>query len=316
MTQEEIYRLAIKMGIEADLRGKEAVKKILKRNRERYEKMSKKEKEEFDLEKLENPYSDTRILVPTKKKIKRILVGIDIGVGEILLADRLGNIDLIISHHPLGKALATLDEVVHMQADILANYGVPINIAESLLKVRIDEVARRISPSNFTREVDTAKILGIGLMCVHTAADNLVAQFLNKELKRRNPEYVSDVLEILKEIPEYKEASKIGAGPRIFAGSKENRVGKTCLLEVTGGTEGSPKIYQYLSQLGIGTIIGMHMSETHKKEAEKSHINAIIAGHISSDSIGMNLFLDELEKRGIEIIPCSGLIRIKRIKKR
>jgi len=316
MTQEEIYRLAIKMGIEADLRGKEVVKKILKRNRERYEKMSKKEKEEFDLEKLENPYSDTRILVPTKKKIKRILVGIDIGVGEILLADRLGNIDLIISHHPLGKALATLDEVVHMQADILANYGVPINIAESLLKVRIDEVARRISPSNFTREVDTAKILGIGLMCVHTAADNLVAQFLNKELKRRNPEYVSDVLEILKEIPEYKEASKIGAGPRIFAGSKENRVGKTCLLEVTGGTEGSPKIYQYLSQLGIGTIIGMHMSETHKKEAEKSHINAIIAGHISSDSIGMNLFLDELEKRGIEIIPCSGLIRIKRFKKR
>jgi putative NIF3 family GTP cyclohydrolase 1 type 2 len=278
--------------------------------------MSKKEKEEFDLEKLENPYSDTRILVPTKKKIKRILVGIDIGVGEILLADRLGNIDLIISHHPLGKALATLDEVVHMQADILANYGVPINIAESLLKVRIDEVARRISPSNFTREIDTAKILGIGLMCVHTAADNLVAQFLNKELKRRNPEYVSDVLEILKEIPEYKEASKIGAGPRIFAGSKENRVGKTCLLEVTGGTEGSPKIYQYLSQLGIGTIIGMHMSETHKKEAEKSHINAIIAGHISSDSIGMNLFLDELEKRGIEIIPCSGLIRIKRFKKR
>jgi len=57
------------------------------------------------------------------------------------------------------------------------------------------------------------------------------------------------------------------------------------------------------------------MSEKHKKEAEKNHINAVIAGHMASDSIGVNLFLDELEKRGIEIIPCSGLIRIKRIKR-
>jgi len=38
----------------------------------------------------------------------------------------------------------------------------------------------------------------------------------------------------------------------------------------------------------------------------------VIAGHISSDSLGVNLLLDELEKKGIEIIPCSGLIRISR----
>ena len=315
MTQEQIYKLAIKMGIEADLRGKSQVVKMLKRVKENYEKMSKEEKEEFDLESLENPYSDTRILVPTKKKIKKILVGIDIGIGELLLAEKLGNIDLVISHHPSGKALARLDDVIHMQADILASYGIPINIAESLLKIRIDEVARKLSPSNFNREVDAAKILGIGFMCLHTPCDNLVAKFLNEKIEEKKPEYVSDILDLLKSIPEYKEAIKIGAGPRLFAGSKDNRVGKTCLLEVTGGTEGSPKIYHYLSLAGIGTVIGMHMSELHKKEAEKSHINAIVAGHISSDSLGMNLFLDELEKRGIKIIPCSGLIRIKRFKK-
>jgi len=37
---------------------------------------------------------------------------------------------------------------------------------------------------------------------------------------------------------------------------------------------------------------------------------------MSSDSIGMNLFLDELEKKGIEIIPCSGMIRVSRNKKK
>ena len=67
-----------------------------------------------------------------------------------------------------------------------------------------------------------------------------------------------------------------------------------------------------LSATGIGTIVAMHASEDHRKEAEASHINIVIAGHISSDSLGMNLFLDELEKKGIEIIPFSGLTRIKR----
>jgi hypothetical protein len=56
----------------------------------------------------------------------------------------------------------------------------------------------------------------------------------------------------------------------------------------------------------------MHISEKHRKKAQKAHINVVIAGHMASDSLGMNLFLDELEKKGIEIIPCSGLIRVKR----
>jgi hypothetical protein len=54
------------------------------------------------------------------------------------------------------------------------------------------------------------------------------------------------------------------------------------------------------------------MSEEHRKEAEKNHLNVIIAGHMSSDSLGMNLFLDEIEKQGIELVPSSGLIRVKR----
>jgi hypothetical protein len=69
-----------------------------------------------------------------------------------------------------------------------------------------------------------------------------------------------------------------------------------------------------MAQAGIGTIIGMHMQEESKKEAEAANINVVIAGHMSSDSLGMNLFLDELEKIGIEIIPCSGLIRVSRTK--
>jgi len=48
------------------------------------------------------------------------------------------------------------------------------------------------------------------------------------------------------------------------------------------------------------------------KELKKLHINVINAGHMSSDSLGANLFFDVLEAKGIEIVPCSGLIRVKR----
>jgi phage terminase large subunit-like protein len=69
-----------------------------------------------------------------------------------------------------------------------------------------------------------------------------------------------------------------------------------------------------LSKAGVGTLVEMHVSEDTLEELRKLHINVIDMGHIAADSLGMNLFLDELEKRGIKVIPCSGLIRVRRTK--
>lgn len=315
MRIEEIFKLGLEMGISADFRGKKGVEKFLTRKRKKYEKLEAEEKEEFDREALENPYLDTRILnVAENKDIKRILIGIDIAPAEILMAKELGSVDLIISHHPLGKGLASLADVMELQCDVLSQYGVPINIAEGLMKERIEEVARGINAANHQRTVDAAKILGFNLMCLHTVCDNLSAKFLKDKIEsNKEIERIEDLINILKEIPEYKEAIKIGAGPKIFAGKEENRCGKIALTEITGGMEGSPKLYEKMAQAGIGTVIGMHLGEEGRKEAEAANVNVVIAGHISSDSLGVNLFLDQLKKRGIEIIPCSGLIRVLRV---
>jgi len=315
MKIQDIYNLAIQMGIEADFRPREEIENWLKKLKEKYSKMETAEKEEFDLERLENPFSDTRILFgDPEKKVEKVLVGVDIDGEELLLAKQIGGVDLVISHHPRGKALAGLDDVMQLQIDVLAQYGVPINIAEKLLRKRIEEVARGLSSVNHNRAVDMARHLNTFFMCVHTPCDNLVAKFVNEKLKRDKPVFVEEIIQSLKEIPEYKEATKLGAGPKIFVGDKENRAGKIVLTEITGGTEGAPEIYEKLAQAGAGTVIGMHISEKHREEAEKAHVNVVIAGHISSDSIGINLFLDELERKGITIIPCSGLIRVSRLK--
>jgi putative NIF3 family GTP cyclohydrolase 1 type 2 len=315
MKIREIYRLAINKAVDSDFRGQKGVQRILDRKKESFEKMTKDKQRRFDREALENPYLDSRILnIAEDKEVRKVLAGIDVDTAEILLGKEIGGVDLIISHHPLGKALASLHEVMELQCDVLHQYGVPINVAEGLMRERISEVARGVNKLNHQRAVDAAKLVGLNLMCLHTVCDNLAADFLKKQVEQKNGLMrLKDLIHLLEGIPEYQKAAEIGAGPKIFVGKKESRCGKIAITEITGGTEGSPKLYEKMAIAGIGTVVGMHISEEHKKEAEAANINVVIAGHMSSDSLGVNLFLDELERRNIEIVPCSGLIRVKRI---
>ncbi len=315
MTIKEIYNLAIKMGIAADPRGKVGIQRWLTREKKKYQKLTTDEKGLFDSERLINPYADSRIhFGEPGKKIKTIVAGIEIEEAEIaLIANLKLSPDLIITHHPIGKALAALDEVMHLQADLMAAHNVPINVAEGVMTERIEEVSRQVAPINHMRAVDAARLASIPIMNVHTPADNLVYDFLQKLMQKKKCETLAEIIEVLQKVPEYKIAAKNNAGPRIFVGNPENRAGKIVAFDITGGTEGAKEIYPELAKAGVGTIIGMHMKDDNRKEAMKHHLNVIIAGHISSDSIGMNLFLDELEKKGIKIVPLGGLIRVRRI---
>lgn len=317
MTLKELYNKAVATGVGNDPRGKDSVLKILDTRKKDFEKLKDDEKEFFDNETLSNPYADTRILNGTgDEKIKSALVGVDVEVGEILLAEALKskgkNIDLLIAHHPEGRAYANLYNVMNMQSDILQKFGVPINVAEGLMETRIKEVERRLMPLNHTRAVDAAKLLGIPMMCLHTVADNMVASYLQKLFDEKKPYRISEVIDILQAIPEYKAASYNNAGPKMLIGSKERQAGRV-FVDMTGGTEGSKEIFRTLASSNINTIVAMHLSEDHRKEAEKNHINVVIAGHIASDNLGLNLLLDEVIKdSGMEIFECSGFKRVGR----
>ena len=319
MKLKDLYALSVRMGIDADPRGRDGVKKLLERRKKTYNELSASQKNEFDPEDLNNPYSDSRIFLGDPDlEVDSIMAGIDINAAEVLLADRLNQkgegIDLLLTHHPEGASLAALHEVMDVQADIFAKYGVPINIAEGIMRDRITEVQRRFSPVNHAEAIDAARLLGFAFMGMHTVSDNLVHEYMEQLFSRKNADTVGDIVDILKEEPEYKEAIRGKAGPMVFAGDPRNRAGKIAPIEFTGGTEASHVIYEKLSQAGIGTVIGMHAGEEHRKEALKHHINLVIAGHMSSDSLGMNLLLDAYEKHGIKILPCSGLIRVRRTK--
>ncbi|MEF8874691.1 MAG: NGG1p interacting factor NIF3 [Candidatus Thermoplasmatota archaeon] len=313
MRLKDIYDLAIEMGKEKDVRGEETLEKELEKAREEYEELEGKDKEVFDEQRLENPFQDSRLLYgDLETEVDRVLVGINIDTGEVILADRLSDkgreVDLIIGHHPRGIGLASLYEVMDLQKDMLEEYGVPINIAEGLVNEKMKKIERKLKGANFNQSLDSAKLLDIPMMCLHTPSDNLVNSYLTEKLEENDFKKVEDVIEFLKDIPEFHEARKFNGGPYVMVGSEENRAGKV-VLDMTGGTGGNKDSYEKLANAGVGTIIGMHMSEEHRKKAEEHHINYIVAGHMASDSLGMNLFLDEVEKEGVDIVPCSGFIR-------
>ena len=320
VTLQQIFDLAIKIGVKNDPRSKREVSEILKQNRKEYKELSKSKQAEYDKEKFENPYSDSRILFGKKNtKVKRVLVGVDIDTAEVMLANELTKngkkIDLIIAHHPIGKALARLHEVMDIQVEVLKKAGVPENIAEGVLKNRLQEVQRSVASINHYQSVAAAKLLNIPIVCIHTPADNCVWNHVNNIIKDKKPKTVGEILKVLKSIPEYKEATELQAGPVVFAGDEKARAGNIVISGMTGGTSGSEKVYERMSHYGIGTEIAMHVKDDHREEAVKHYINLVIAGHMASDSIGLNIIMDELQKMKIDIVPCSGFIRHSRIKK-
>ncbi|MBU1084560.1 MAG: NGG1p interacting factor NIF3 [Candidatus Omnitrophota bacterium] len=317
MKLKDMYEMVVAKGLKEDLRPKSLIDKASKEEKKSYAKKEGADRTLFDKENLKHPFGDTRILNGTgNEEIKTVMVGIDIGGAELLLADRLREkgikIDLVVSHHPSGRALAQLHKVMSLQPDIWERYGISREVAQGMMKERMEEVSRGVASSNHTRERDAARLLKIPFMCTHTPADNCVTGYLQKIFDKEKPGKLRNVLAILKRIPEYRYSMKENAGPFILIGEDKSDAGKV-FVDMTGGTSGPDKIFSRLSQSGVKTIVGMHCKETSYKVAKSEFINYVIAGHISSDTLGMNILFDGIEKKEkLNFVECSGFKRVRR----
>jgi len=319
MKFKQIMEMAIKKGIEADPRSKEDIEKILQDRKNVYKRLKDAKKDTFDMASLDNPYNDSRIIWgDPETEVDQAWVGIDIDTPEIMLVKQIsalsGSNPVIISHHPLGRSYANFYEVMDMQSDILQGMGVTASIAETLTKRRKAEVARKVAPANHMRPQDAAGILEVPTMNIHTPADNHVKDYLDGLVKKENPRKMRDLIDMLYGIEEYRISASNGTPPAILAGDKDNSCGKV-FVDMTGGTEGSAELLKNLVGSGVSTVLAMHMSDKHYEAAKDCNINVVIAGHIASDNIGLNLLLDNivLELGKIDIIEFSGFRRVSRI---
>jgi putative NIF3 family GTP cyclohydrolase 1 type 2 len=314
ITIGDIYKLTVKKGIEADRRSKEEIGEFMHAVYEEYSKIPQHRKPFFDKMRLVNPYDDTRIIYGDRRKpVKTIAVGIDVDVSTLLLINELRkkkNIDLVITHHPIGYARQNIFRVVHMKSGIWDDYGVPEDesaetLSEASKEIKLDRIGK-----NFDKVENAAKLLGIPLMTMHTPADNFVSRYMQELVDNTSPLCMEDLTNILYGQPEFLRVAKDHlVVDMIMKNTDGPQLGKV-FVDMTGGTySGVNQMLKHFKNNGVQTIMRMHNPASTLPDFEKANINLVVCNHMAGCSMGMNLILDQILPHGIEIIPVSGMVR-------
>lgn len=241
--------------------------------------------------------------------IRKILFGIDMETQELLLGKELG-VDLVISHHPhTGEQDVYFHKVLEVQIDKMMSFGIPINKAQKALRKKVNSLEKNAHARNYDRVQSAAKLLKMPYMNIHLPADRIterfVQGFIDQKLGNHQKATLKDVIDVLMEIKEYQNTP---AGPVIRVGRNDDYAGRIAVL-MAGGTNGGAEVFKAYFKAGVGTIVCMHIPEDVREAVEKQNIgNVIVAGHMASDSIGLNILIKELRNRGLEVITMSGII--------
>ena len=251
---------------------------------------------------------DSGILVPGEN-IKKVLIGVDMGTAELLLAREL-KVDLVIGHHPIGGTTRSqFPEVMKRQYDKMVEAGIPINRAQKALAKKMGQVERAGHAGNYDQAWSAARLLNMPFMGIHSPTDVLAERAVEAKLAERlgtNPRAtLQDIIDALNEMPEYQ---KTLSKPVIRVGSPKDYAGKPLVI-MAGGTNGGVDVIKAYFDAGVGTTVSMHMPEDVITAVKEQNIgNVIVAGHMASDSVGLNVFIKALEERGLEVIRMSGII--------
>jgi len=256
--------------------------------------------------------ADTGIDVPALD-VRRILIGIDVDPGVLVMAKQLAY-DLVISHHPTGGlAVLNFPEVLARHGDILERHGVP----RAAARAAVLEMQRGRQPGahaeNYDHLPSVARLLGIGLMCIHNPCDEIGRRVMHETLQEKLGEAprVRDAIAILSGLPEFR-AAKTRIVLRM--GRDDNPLGRWAVHH-GAGTNGGFVIARTAFDHGIDTVFYIHVDAAslhrlHETYGEDGAKNLVVTGHVASDSIGLNVLVRELRARGIQVDTFSGIIDV------
>jgi len=260
----------------------------------------------LELAGLDEMPADTDVVVPGED-IKRVLVGVDMDTAELLLAKELGY-DCVVSHHPKNTH-ADIVDVIDKHILNLEELGVPRNKSQKALAPRKDELSYVFHVGNTRRSESAAKLLNMPYLSLHSPADIIGEAMVQKHMDEKfadKPETkLEDITQALEEMYVYKNSAR---KPIIRVGSKDSYAGKIYVLMAGFTGPGAPILKQYF-EAGVGTLVLMHIPEKDVKELKEHGIgNVVVAGHMSSDSLGMNKIADKWRELGAEVTMMSGIV--------
>ena len=256
--------------------------------------------------------ADTTINVPAKD-VRKVLVGIDVEAADLLVAKEQGY-DLVIAHHPTGgSAILEFPKVLSKHGDILVRHGVPKAVADAAVREMQEEREPQVHAENYDRLPSIARMIGIGLMCIHNPCDEIGRRVMDETLRAQLPPNarVRDAIDVLSAIPEFQSART-----RIVVrmGKLENPLGAWAVHH-GAGTNGGVPVARAAYDNRIDTVFYIHINagalqrlwERYGREGSK---NLVVTGHVASDSIGINALVREMRARGLRVDTYSGIVDV------
>jgi putative NIF3 family GTP cyclohydrolase 1 type 2 len=231
--------------------------------------------------------------------IRRVLIAIDIGTAELMLAKQLG-CNAVIAHHPIGVATVNFHRVFDRHLDYLVEHGVPKRIARPAVEKLKERIKTRNHADIYSDVTGAAKVLGMPLVNIHQPCDEYMRQVILHSIKNGRTEYVSDIVKSIGKIPEFMHAA---TKVEVRFGNRNNKAGRWALV-VAAGTSGGFHIAKAYLEHGVSTVIYLHIdySELAKMKEENLKGNLVVMGHLAGDSIGLNGLAARLEDIGVETV--------------
>jgi len=262
----------------------------------------------LDLVNMDELPEDSAVYVPGNN-VSKILYGIDIGVPELLYAKQQG-FDCVIAHHPVG--LINHWKVFWRHEKQLISKGLSKKEARDVVEKKTLSFKFGAHARNYDAIPSFARLIEMPFLNIHCPSDELGRRLISASIEtlvkeRSNPSLMEVKIHLERSFLEFQKAQ---TRIEIAKGEEDNYLGNW-IFSHGAFTNGGFGIAQCYYQHDIDTVIYIHIAPAELFQILKLDSGQlVITGHLASDSIGINPFLNKLtEENGMHITAIGGLIR-------
>jgi hypothetical protein len=157
--------------------------------------------------------------------------------------------------------------------------------------------------------ISVARLLKIPFLNVHVPLDEYGRRVLVDMISRYQREFpdatAGDITAAIGSLPSFQRSP---VKPLVVYGSPEARAGRVA-VSIAAGTNGGHAVAAAFFNHGIDTVIYMHLAPEDLSRLREAHLpgTLITTGHMAGDSIGIDAFVQELRRRGLEVTTFSGV---------
>lgn len=242
------------------------------------------------------------------RRVRRLFAGIDLRGPELALAKARGY-DAVLTHHPVGIATLNFHRVLWRHVDQMKAAGVPEDVARATIADTAE--ARRIldSMSNYDHDASIARLLDMPYVNIHTPLDEIGRRRMDEVASELSPDDAVGALaaRLLETLGEFRSAA---TQIEVLVGKASHRLGRV-VVSHAAGTNGGYAVAKAYFEHGVDTVVYIHCrpDEARRLEAEFGRTKSlVVTGHIASDSVGINPYLDRLRREGLDVTAVSGIL--------